>query len=207
MSAADLPIPARRARHRAVRAFTLVELLAVVAIMALLLSLGSASFFHIGRSHQLTAAGNGISHLAHLAHQEAITQNTPSALVFLKPVSEAVPGAFAVLLLQDDRWKQISKWEILPEGIVLDEGASSFLQNAALPPIVAGGAAIARFREQAVTADACAARVFLPGAGSLWNPDQPATLRLVERAGGAASQNYYDITLLGPTGLARIERR
>lgn len=199
----SIPLSARRFSH----GFSLVELLTVIAIMAVLLSLGAGSVAGIGRANQLTATGNRISNLASLARQEAISQNTPTALIMLPADADAsIAAAFAVLLLQDGQWKQISRWEILPESVVIDADTSSFLQNGALPALADAASPIGSFRGKSLSVSDCSARVFLPS-GGLWNPDKSATVRLIEKNRADPGANYYDITFLGATGLPKIERR
>jgi hypothetical protein len=75
------------------------------------------------------------------------------------------------------------------------------------PPLVIGGAKVKSF----------AVRIFLP-TGSLMNAEEPAHLRLVEGhlnglntaythpGEGGKPANYYDIALIGATGVAKVSR-
>lgn len=75
------------------------------------------------------------------------------------------------------------------------------------PPVRFHGRKITRF----------ATRIFMPG-GGLKNPDEPAQLRLVEGFlqdgrtiytkpdGNKGSANFYDLALIGATGITKITR-
>lgn len=207
--------------------FSLVELLSVVAVVGLLTTVGVGGLGGLRQGGGLTSAGNKIANLVVLARQVAVSENTATAVVVLTKdgLSNDRGGAYrsvAIIKLEDNAWKQVSPWENLPDGVVIDPSASisTFFQNATLPTGLGGDTSPQfNFRGARVGLNDLACRVFLPGGGML-NPDQSPQLRVVEGelAGGATARyrhtaadglpsNYYDLTLLGVTGQIKVARR
>ncbi|MBV9463264.1 MAG: prepilin-type N-terminal cleavage/methylation domain-containing protein, partial [Verrucomicrobiae bacterium] len=65
-------IPPRNPTRRTARSFTLMELLMVIAIMALLLSIGAVSFLNINKGANIRAARDTVKSDLKLAQQSAI---------------------------------------------------------------------------------------------------------------------------------------
>jgi len=207
-------------------AFTLVELLVVVAIIStisgfIVLEIGSYS-----HTTALEASGDLVTNLAAFARQTAMTKDTMTALVL--PANQGTSGdyrSFAVLQYTPGQgWSQISRWQALPAGIVVDSSTDcTFLTNSpnpfpnldgpppqSNPPFTYQGAAITKV-------NGYAARIFIPN-GGLSDSVSPTQIRLVEgfvRGGKAIythsdasgkPANYFDIVLLGVTGLAKTSR-
>lgn len=59
-------------RHRRLRAFTLIELLTVVAMIGIVLAIGIPSAHHLSGNGRVTAAANALVHHLHYARSEAI---------------------------------------------------------------------------------------------------------------------------------------
>lgn len=123
-------------------------------------------------------------------------------------------------------WSQITAWEILPAGIIFDfkdQANSTFFANSPqtfpfisrfegqqTPPVKFQGV-------QVQSGVGYAGRIFMPN-GALQNPEQPAQLRLVEgfsqggqlvythRGSQQAAANYYDVAIIGMTGIAKVNR-
>lgn len=207
-------------------AFTLIELLAVIAIIALVAVMVVPAIGGFGRSSALTTSGNMVTSMASLARQNAMSKNTMTALVLLG--QQGTDQDFrALALLEFDPvagWSQTGAWEMLPPGIVVDRNDPAnctFLANSPQFPFLNRGATQnnppARFRGQQVAANGFAARIFLAN-GALQNPEKAAQLRLVEgfyeknrvtytrpdRQGKPA--NYYDVAILGLTGMTKVSR-
>lgn len=206
--------------------FTLVEMLMVMAVMASILALGGLGVGRALRSMALTNAGNKVTRLMETARQQAITKNTLNAVVLMKSLGTEVDGrAFTVLeYTVAGGWRQIREWEVLPDGIVVDVGATgtdaTFFANGPQPFPFADastpGAPVAYGSNSSLPAGTYAARIFLPG-GGLLNPDDAAQFRLVEgtvsggkvqfsQAEGGVPSNYYRVVLLGTTGKTKVER-
>ncbi len=217
-----------RDRSLAQPAFTLVELLMVMAIMSILLGVGGMSLNRMLQASALTNQGNKITHLVEIARQRAMTANTVTALVMVKSLGVPEDGrAFTILECPPGgTWKQIREWDILPSGIVVDTLAvgldASFFANSPQPfPFTGGspeaGAPVDFGDYSKLPPGTYAARIFLPG-GGLMNPDNATQFRLVEGSmeggqmyysntrNGGPPVNYYRITLLGTTGKTKVSR-
>lgn len=207
-------------------AFTLVELLTVLAVVGIVLGFVVPAISGMARGTSLATAGNTVNNMAGLARQHAMSRNTLTALLVLgNQGTDSDYRACAILEYKRGAgWSQIGKWETLPTGITVDSGNTqdcSFLlrspdpfpfltaTNQSNPPIL--------FQGVPVSSGAYAARIFTPG-GGLQNPGDPAQIRLVEGfvEGGtirythrnAAGQpaNYFDIAIVGATGATKISR-
>ncbi len=200
------------------KAFTLIELLTVIAVMAVLTSLLAPAFNSIGRSSQLSAEGNKVVNLVNLAGQNSMAKNAMTALVAI-PTDQSASSAYRAFALfeyvpEASDWKQISGWETLKEGVVVDPASFTFTSYPAskpqpdLPAIKYGGRTISSYKYV----------VFLPNRSLLQNSS--AQLKLAEGlfAGGASTPtytrkgsdgspaNYYNVTVLGTTGRPKIDR-
>ena len=234
----NLPLPANAVRHSLLRnaglqpahgrrAFTLIELTAAIALMLFLSTFAVFSLRGTGGAAALAVGGNRLVGLANQARQNSMTKNVLTALVLVTGQTTPSQGDYrAAALLEYDAaeakpvWKQISRWETLPTGVVIDNdpSGSTFLSSninispatAPLPAKLPGkfrGSDIANY----------AARVFLPN-GGLYNPSTSATIQLVEGfvnggsvklthcSSGGSAADYYNIAIVGVTGRSKIER-
>lgn len=193
-----------RYSKRANSGFTLIELLVVVAVMLILIGL-SLTGFGGARAYQLTGAGNQVIDLANQARQLAKARNSMIALVVVtqsnKPEWDYRSYALMELSAQSPTWRQISKWESIPEGIVIDKDKSvSFLGNS--PELSIAAPALQR-GEVKLKADSYAYQVFLPD-GRLLKMASPPALFL--RAAQGDNHNHYKIIFNNNTGIPLIER-
>ncbi|MDE1171801.1 MAG: prepilin-type N-terminal cleavage/methylation domain-containing protein [Verrucomicrobium sp.] len=219
---------------RAKRAFTLLEILLVLALTALVAGMTLVSVQGAGGAQRLAVGGNLIVDLAQKARQESITRGTLTALVLVTGSGrpEWDYRLWTILELQasaaadgEPEWVPASPWRMLSEGVLVDPAQSgSFLLNppslaAALPPLRYGGEAIAP--------GALSYVIFQP-TGSLYlasaaEAPAPPGLRLVlgrmlrdsgrdrlvygdARPGAAGPANYYQITFNSYTGLPIVDR-
>lgn len=197
--------------------FSLVELITVVAIVGIITALVVPAVNGFGRSTALNSGGNMVANLAGLARQTAMSKNTLAALVVVTNLgTEQDYRAMTVAEYRDGIWQQVTKWETLPTGIVVDTSSeSTFLTNTPVPFPFKLGIVIGNRRLD--DASTFAARIFLSN-GSLQNADKAAQLRIVEgfrqgagiaythRGTGNQPANYYDIAIIGTTGIAKISR-
>jgi hypothetical protein len=170
-----------------------------------------------------------VTHLTALARQTAISKSTLTALVML--ADQGTPADFRAFTVLEytagQGWSQISKWEILPEGIVVDRNnfkECTFLENSPRSfPFLNGPPSqdnppVFYKDVQVQEPQGYAARIFLPH-GGLQNPEWPAQIRLVEgfieggqvvytRRGDGPGQtaNFYDVAIIGATGIAKVSR-
>lgn len=133
-------------------AFSLVELLVVVALMGVLLSLGVTSIQSVASAGKVSSAGSSVMGLLEAARENAILKRQPTAVVMLLNGGDSARRAFSAFEHQTNKtWKQVSRWETLPEGIVVDDQAdtnnlaaafstpTSPTLDSALPPITYRG--------------------------------------------------------------------
>ncbi len=210
------------------RAFSLVELLVVVAIIVLVTVLVVPAVTGLGRSTALVSGGNTVTNLANLARQTAVTKNTLTALVLLGKQGTAT-DCRALIVLEyaagAGGWLPATQWQTLPEGIVvdIDDPANCTFYESSPPafPFLTGPPAQKNppvtFGGTQVSPSAYASRIYLPN-GGLQNPEKRAQIRVIEgfaQGGqivrtrpGVAGQaaNYYDIAIIGATGTTKISR-
>lgn len=102
--------------HSSTRAFSLIELLTVIGIIALLSGLGAVALRDGGKSVQ--SAANSASSLFNLARTEAIMRRTQVRVVVDTNFSAARPEDYlrrvTLAALQDGKWKMITRWTTLP---------------------------------------------------------------------------------------------
>jgi len=215
--------PMKREGKRRFAGFTLLELLVVISIILAMAVLLVPAFNNIGKANALSNTGNSLANLAAIAQQNSMAKNTLTALII--PVGDSGWNSAALyeLTSRDDGsaptssdWRQISKWEIFPEGITIDQTtfvdeSKSSLLPAPLPAIKRGGNTVGNYCFVA----------FLPR-GTLYSQTLPASgnpsLRLVQaiRTGsavkytgateGGVPKNIYEILILSSTGITKINR-
>jgi hypothetical protein len=205
-------------------------MLIVIAVIVILTALVVPAATSLGRANGLTTGGNSVTNLVSYARQLAVSKNTMTALVIL--ANQGSQDDFrAITVLEYDPvvgWSQATEWRKLPSGIIFDPDPqeSSFLNNSPRFPFLATtnqqnppvsyplgpGSSAQPIRDPG----GYAARIFLPS-GGLQNSEAPAQLRLVEgfmengrvtrtRRGNTGSANFYDIAIIGATGIAKINR-
>ncbi len=220
------------ANHRG--GFSLVELLVVITLILFLSGLSAFSLKGTSAA-RLANAGASISGFIESARENAILKRQPVAVAMLVSGEDAnraftalgyVPPASGQT---NGSWKQISRWELLPQGVTVDLGADS-AGNAltgllpsgsppvgtALPSLVRKGATYA-----ASDPSGYGYVVFMPD-GSLFqnaNGSTPPVLRLIEGnwqegsiqyTGGkddnGNTANYVEISINQATGKVKIIR-
>ena len=88
-------------RHRAVRGYTLIEVLIATSIMATLLAIGVPSLIRLKGPYALTGAAQRIAADLQMARQRAIAQNTRYRVTFTRSTNtyqierETAPGVFS----------------------------------------------------------------------------------------------------------------
>ena len=206
------------------RAFTLVEMLVVLGVMATLLGLLIPAFTKIGAAQALTGAGNQVSDLATAGRQNSMSSNAMTALIVATDPSSVDPYRALTLLqlsphndgsaLATSDWKQITRWEVLPPGIIIDANyftADTSASDTLTPPLPT------TLNYGGQTVKAYGYVIFLPG-GNLVE-SQNVQIRLDEgfypanavnptytHAAAGVTSNYYDVLLLAASGRAKIVR-
>jgi len=123
--------------HTNKQAFTLTELLAVIAIMAALMLVAVPSLRSI-RSTALQTAARQVSNTLQLTRQYAITHRTPTRFMIAVDTSsgkiapDMVARAFIVCTATNNTdgilqgWVPVQDWQMLPEGVVFSDLNSRF---------------------------------------------------------------------------------
>lgn len=194
------------------RGFSIVELLTVVAIIAVLSTLvgvGTGS----KPSRQLESTGLKVANILELARQNSMSRDAMTAVVLTTigspqvAVFELRPRIDGAALTSAD-WIQVGRWEVLPDGIVVDKDTFADGAAAATP-----APPVPRLKGQTVKPEEFSYATFLPS-GRLADSNS-ATLRFAAGQGGSAFQtasdgdpvNYFKLTVISATGRVKIDRR
>jgi len=213
--------------HAAPRGYSLIELLAVMAILSALAGFTMGSLSPV-RANALTAGGNQIADLLTAARQNSLSRHAFTAVV-IKSTGDARFSAHCLFeLTRNDNgafaaWKMIAPWRSLPEGVRFDPGTltgsvANFVDMSPPPRTPSTLPSSVQFRGLAISlASGVAYQIFAPD-GTL-TKGAPVRLRLVEGAEDSGTgiiytgqktagnpANYYDIVILHETGQAKVER-
>jgi prepilin-type N-terminal cleavage/methylation domain-containing protein len=221
------------------RAFTLVEMLLVMAIITVLTSVSVLAMKSLMGSTGLTGAGDKVSAFFAFARQEAISKNTITAAVILTKSSLGTPAyrtysVWELVLPADDNlsdatWVQASKWQTLPNGVVIDNStlaatANNYLSSTTVTPALPTMNYLGTTLNPATD---CAVQIFLPS-GRIDPPsnatpstaNNPIALQLAEgfyngstityqhpnATNSALPANYVDYYFSAATGEPKIVR-
>ncbi len=118
-----------QSKEERARGFTLLELMAVVALIGILLAIALPAFNAIGGSSRLEAAANEVHAAANLARQYALSRNQPTYLLFNEGQEnpDLAYRAYALFTINTHTnpvdqaaGEFIAGWQLLPEGVVFD---------------------------------------------------------------------------------------
>ena len=194
----------------------------VLAVMTLLVAL-TVPALRTSSATRLSSGGRIVASMTTTARQTAMANNTLAALILLTDHgSDHDYRSLAVIYYKEGQgWLQKGSWEPLPEGVIADfgnPGDCTFLNASPSPfPFLTDNAAIKYQGAALESGRSFAARVFLPS-GGLLDSSIPSQIRLVEGhvengtlryshpGTGGSSDNYFDIAIVGATGLPKISR-
>lgn len=201
----------RASRHR--RAFTLIELLAVIAVMVLMLGLLIPVVKGPGDSQKIRSAADTLAGLAAQARLHSLNRNTYTALVIPTQAAPAGRGlrtaALYELQMRPDGspatasdWKQITPWLAFMEGAVLNDKESTFFDP---PTRVPSPELPTQIKTPNGNTTSYAYQVYLPN-GRLLNPET-VTLKVIagtlqggELTPTSDQANYVLLSLISTTG-------
>lgn len=214
-------------------AFTLIELVMAIAIMAMVSAFTIPAIKALGSSSQLNASGCAASNLFTAARQNSISNHVLTAVVVLTaPGSprggDAAYRVFTMLQIAQrpdgatpttSDWRQVGKWEVLPMGVVIDSSSnastgltySTFLTS----PTVIPALPTLRYQDTSYTpGTGYAYQIFTPS-GGLMNTTSSGNTTLVLAQGfysgttltHTGGNNKFSFTFNNATGAAKITRQ
>lgn len=218
ISPPNLRLPNSSLRTSA-RGITLVELLAVVAVLTLLMGATVPALRGLGGAGKLTSAGMQVEALASAARQNAISKGTPTALIVLtsgaSSMAYRVLASFELVPNADQsayEWSQATPWQQLPEGVIIDNNteASHFLASA--PAATPGMPTVTHQGRRYEPDTGYCYQIFLPS-GRLKTPPIPCNLTLASGfiENGAmhrtdSGANYFSLHFADSTGESKVVR-
>lgn len=203
-------------KHSNSRAFSLVELLVTVAILGLLLSVGASSITGSQGSRKIASSGSRLMSLFEAARENAILKRQPTAIVMLMK-SENARRVFSALEYDPaGSWKQISRWEVFPNGVAVDSAqgrselpvafspSSSPTVSPPLPSVTFGGVSYAPKTDYAYL-------IFMPDGSLYQSGNCSVTLLEGEVSNGQVLKkgeglNFFEILINDVTGRVRASR-
>jgi prepilin-type N-terminal cleavage/methylation domain-containing protein len=209
------------------RAYSLIELLAVMAILSALAGLTVGSLSPV-KANALTAGGNQIADLLTSARQNSLSRHAFTAVVIKSTGSARYSAVCLFELTRNDDgefsdWKMISPWRTLPEGIRFQKDDSDFLLAANCVTSAQGKDLPTSVNFRGTFVDLTSkpdfrVQIFEPSGALIGG--KVLRLRLVEGAedtgpvimlytgqmNGTEPANYYDIVVVRETGQVKVER-
>lgn len=104
--------------------FTLIEMLAVMAIIAIILSLALPTFGPMIRTLKLKTAAENLANVLESARQYAITSGVDCYVVFPTTTGDTDMDYKAYKIYKPDTNTTIGKWEFLPNSIMIDSNCT-----------------------------------------------------------------------------------
>lgn len=180
-------------------AFSLVELLVVMALISVLIALATGGMSNIGAGRAMDNSGSLLSNLIQQAQQTSTAKNVMTMLVVV-PDSEGRHRLVTLLEypLGASSWTQTSRWDRFSEGVFLDADASDLpslsLRHSPFP---------LKYSGREIGEAAALYLVFLPGGGLLGGDNALCRLSLLSRPNGSLD---YTVRINASTGACAVER-
>lgn len=199
----------------------MIELLGVMAIVAVVVGLMVPAMSNFGRAGALRTAGEKVSNLLALARQNAIAKNALTAVVVVTEpgisdryralaIYEMPPKADGTSSTSKD-WRQVNRWELLPDGIIFDQSTFQTDPSAVLP-------ALPEVNFRGAETQSYSYVVFLPN-GAIWEPNANS-IRLVEGfwpegasvpnytrpKNGNSPANFFNVSIIGASGRLKVDQ-
>jgi len=112
-------------------AFTLIETMSVLCIMALLVGIAIPAVRGISESNRLSSASRMVSNLLSVARTEAVTKRTMTRFVVVNsweshPEAQGRRVSVWMKDVSNGSWAQVTKWEDMPTGVSFDSDAAAY---------------------------------------------------------------------------------
>lgn len=111
-------------RSRRERAFSLIEVLVVVALLVILSALTIPALTSTQSALEITRAAQGLSDSLSLARQTALARNRTVTLRFFRTAGATNFNAYQIALIQDDGTEEPRRLSRFPQGIVISGNAA-----------------------------------------------------------------------------------
>lgn len=109
-----------------VSAFSLLELLCVIAVIAIMTGLGARALGGLNRSYTITQSAEDLRGLLLIARQEALTRNSPVEIRFCRPsASDPVGFVQSILHKADGTLLPLARPLKLPDTVLIDLSSSN----------------------------------------------------------------------------------
>lgn len=192
-------------------AFSLVELLVVVAIMSILMVIGAPSFLSSQRASALTSAGNRLVDSMALARQAASSRNTVTCLVLLKGGVANDPRQTIGVLEYDqmaNAWRPITSWLRIPEAARIVDFATPDDRAASNQAATAFAPFNLRVGGEQPAAGTYSTVLFYPegGIASGNTPSRRFSVRTSENEEAGSPDNFYDVVINSDTSAYLVVR-
>ena len=197
------------------RGFTLVELLVVVAIIAIISAFAAPAYVSIQRNSALTRAGNELVDGITMARQTASSKNTFTlvALVTNVPSNAGTGQALAIFEYQSSppQWKQMVPWLRISQEVRVEDLSNSAEITKSRAASVSLAPLDLRLNGVALATSAYSTLVVHPEGGLVGNESSSRKLsaRMMTDPTGSDSPslaNYYDV-IVSPDSAALQVRR
>ncbi len=185
--------------------FTLVELLLVISIISVLIALVVPSIGSMSGSRNLATGGSLLRDMVNMARQTARSHNSVTMLVGIIDGDTDANKTFALMERRENIWKQISKWERMPEGIALDPTESAIFVASADDTTTVARPTLKRHGAD-IPPGKYGFALFLPGGRLLSGSPEPPVLFLKQEKDGADPANAYKIIINPATGIPLVKR-
>jgi type II secretory pathway pseudopilin PulG len=196
--------PSLSPTHRT-SAFSLIEILSVVGLIAILMSLLVPAMNHIQRAGALRAAGNMLVDGVILARETAANRNTFSCLVLTPP--DTLPQRLTILEYRPEKseWQQVTPWAVLPEIIRVADLTTSTVAGAARTSVTQLSPLMLNVVGVPLAGDASMI-LFQPEAGTGFVGGHRLSARSLNSAEGATPDNFYDVVINPESKAYRVLR-
>lgn len=189
--------------------FSLIELLAALALMSLLMASIAPALVSSQRGSSLSHAGNRFADLITTARQTSLSRNVMTAVVLVTDTTDATLNGRVLGLLEmdgDHVWRQAGGWIQLPEAVSARDVNGAAPHNTlpaaadSVPPVLAS--------LKGDPSPGYSALVFYPDGRMRGNAAnlRRISVRLSGESQSAVPKNYYDIVINAETAALRIQR-